>query len=48
MTFVAGIDIKGISDSHNLVAYIVIDTYVGLHGYLRQWIASKIFSKILL
>ena len=47
MSFLAGIEIKGISDSHNLVAYIAIDTYASLHGYLRQWIASQIFFKTL-
>ena len=40
-------DTKGIGKSHNLVAYIAIDTYAGLHGYLEQWIASKIFFKTL-
>ena len=47
MSFLAGIDIKGISNSQSLVAYIAIDTYVGLHGYRGQWIASKIFFKTL-
>ena len=48
MSFLAGIDIKGIRNSQNLVAYIAIDTYAGLHGYLGQWIASKIFFETLL
>ena len=43
MSFLVGINIKGNCYSQDLVAYIAIDTYAGLHGYLGQWIASKIF-----